>query len=133
MDPSLLVLAASIMLRELLRLENCECISRLSRVLVCCKLVRVVEKAGFNFLELLSGSKVVVAKAGVRFPEKSKLIPSIQVGDSLPKALKSVFFVFSKSYLRRGFVSNSGGSSLLADLSSSKRRATSLMSLIREE
>ena len=36
-------------------------------VLVHCKLVGIVEKAGFYFLELLSCSKVVVGKAGVRF------------------------------------------------------------------
>ena len=60
----------------------CDC------VLVHCKLFAVVEKAGFHFLELLSGSKVVVGKAGVRFfSEKSNLIPSFRVGDSLPKGL----------------------------------------------
>ena len=64
-----------------------------------------MEKAGFLLLELLSGSKVVVGKAGVRFPEKPNLIPSFRVGDSLPKGLKGVFSVSGNGYLRRGSVS----------------------------
>ena len=49
---------------------------------------------GFLFLEWLSGSKVVVGKAGVRFLEKSYLISSFRLGDGLQKGLKGVFFVF---------------------------------------
>ena len=54
---------------------------------------------------LLSGSKVFVGKAGVRFPKKSNLIPSLRVGDRLPKGLRGVFFVYGESYFRRGSVS----------------------------
>ena len=77
----------------------CDC------AVVHCKLVGVVEKAGFHFLEMLSGSKVVAGKDGVRFPKKSNLIPSFRVRNSLPKCLKGVFLVFGESYLRRGSVS----------------------------
>ena len=59
--------------------------------------------AGFHFLELLSGCKVVVGNEGVRFPEKFNMIPSFRVFDGLPKVSR-VFFIFGESYFRRGSV-----------------------------
>ena len=95
--------------REFLRLEIFECFSWSNRLWLCPGTLQACRgrwQGGFSLSWIVERQQNSCWEDRCSvFSEKYNLILSFREGDSLPKGLNGVFFVFRESYLRTGSIS----------------------------